>query len=156
MPVQKSDVLTIPGEEEWKITTVAWMQSLKEFRKDYLCIEFTNTRADEPEKTSFLYVSEEKLDNFKSSKAERTDTGFKLTVDNDYVYGQQKGNNSRFLVYHDKWRSILQHRFVESNLAAISKQATEITTKLGYGDARVTSQMLAGFIGEKLRDFERD
>ena len=44
MPVQKSDVLTIPGEEEWKITPVTWKQSLKEFRKDYLCIEFTNTR----------------------------------------------------------------------------------------------------------------
>ncbi|KAI8721278.1 hypothetical protein NCS52_00575000 [Fusarium sp. LHS14.1] len=156
MPVQKSDVLTIPGEGEWKITPVAWTQSLKEFREDYLCIEFTNTRADEPEKTGFLYVSQEFLDKFKSSKIERTDTGFKLTVDNDYVYGQQKGNNYRFLVYHDKRRSILQHRFVEGNLAAISKRATEITTKLGYGDARVTSQMLAGFIGEKLRDFERD
>lgn len=44
MPVQKSDVLTIPGEEEWRITPVAWKQSMREFRKNYLCIEFTNTR----------------------------------------------------------------------------------------------------------------
>lgn len=44
MPVQKSDVLTIPGEEEWRITPVTWKQSFKEFRKDYFCIEFTNTR----------------------------------------------------------------------------------------------------------------
>ncbi|KAJ3469445.1 hypothetical protein MRS44_003510 [Fusarium solani] len=110
MPVQKSDVLTIPGEEEWRITPVAWKQSMREFRKNYLCIEFTNTRADETEKTNFLYVSEELLDNFKSSKIERTDTGFKLTVDNDYMYGQQKGNKYRFLVYHDKSRSIFQAR----------------------------------------------
>lgn len=44
MPVQKSDVLTIPGEEEWKITPVVWRQNMKEFNKDYFCIEFTNTR----------------------------------------------------------------------------------------------------------------
>lgn len=55
-----------------------------------------------------MYVSVELLDNFKSSKIERTDAGFKLTVDNDYMYGQQKGNKYRFLVYHDKSRSIFQ------------------------------------------------
>ncbi|KAI8671716.1 hypothetical protein NCS57_00647600 [Fusarium keratoplasticum] len=155
MPVQKSDVLTIPGEEEWRVTPIAWKQNMRENKKDYRCIEFTNTRADEIEETNFLFVSEELLDNFKSSKIERTGTGFKLTVDNDYLYGQRKGNKHRFLVYHDKSRSIFQHRFVEGVLTAISRQATEITAKLGYGDARVISQTIAGVIGDKLHDFDR-
>ncbi|UPK90615.1 hypothetical protein LCI18_001550 [Fusarium solani-melongenae] len=120
MPVQKSDVLTIPGEGEWRITPIAWKQNMREKKEDYRCIEFTNTRTDEIEETNFLFVSEELLDKFKSSKIERTGTGFKLMVDNDYL------------------------------------QATEITAKLGYGDARVISQTIAGVIGDKLHDFDRD
>ncbi|RSM17758.1 hypothetical protein BHE90_012378 [Fusarium euwallaceae] len=156
MPVQKSDILTIPGEEKWIITPVTWKQSLKEYRKDYLCIQFTNTRAGEVEETNILFVSEELLDTFKSSKIEMTDTGFKLTVDNDYVYGQQKGNKNRFLVYHDKSRSIFQHRFIEGAMVVFSRQATDFSRKLGYGDVRVVSDMMAGLIGDKLHDFDRD
>lgn len=64
--------------------------------------------AGETEKTNFLFVSEELLDNFKSSKITKTDTGFTLTADDDYLFGQQKGGKNRFLVYHDKERSIFQ------------------------------------------------
>ncbi|KAJ4329451.1 hypothetical protein N0V84_000086 [Fusarium piperis] len=154
MPVQKSDILTIPGEDKWRNTTISWKQSMKEQNKNYLFIEFTNTRADETEKTNFLYVSEELLDNFKSSKIEKTDTGFKLSVDDDYVYGQQKGNKNRFIVYHDKSRLIFQHRFVEGAMGAISKQATDISTKLGYGDVRIVTTTMAGLIGDRLHSWD--
>ncbi|KAI1146092.1 hypothetical protein F4825DRAFT_473029 [Nemania diffusa] len=154
MPVQKSDILTIPDQGSWKSIPVTWKQSLREYNKNYLRIEFTNTRAGETEKTNFLFVSEELLDNFKSSKITKTDTGFTLTADDDYLFGQQKGGKNRFLVYHDKERSIFQHRFIEGTLTALSKQATEITAKLGYGEVKMVSSMLSGLIGDKLRPLD--
>lgn len=126
MPVQKSDVLTIPDEGEWQITPVCWRSRFKEYNKNYFRIEFVNTRGsqhrkwetrcmkltiftdDEPEKTNYLFVSEEKVEDFKTSKIEKADTGFKLRVDDDYMFGQQKGGRARFLVYHDKEREIMQ------------------------------------------------
>lgn len=48
------------------------------------------------------------IDNFKSSKIEKAETGYKLTVDEEYLFGQQKGDKNRFLVYHDKERLIFQ------------------------------------------------
>jgi hypothetical protein len=64
--------------------------------------------AKEPEKTNYLLVSEEMLENFKSPKIEKTETGHKLTVDEDYLSSQQRGDKNRFLVYHDKERVIFQ------------------------------------------------
>ncbi|EHK96135.1 hypothetical protein GLAREA_07230 [Glarea lozoyensis ATCC 20868] len=150
MPVKTSDVLTIPEEGKWKSTPITWKQSFKDYNKNYLRIEFTNTRDGEAEKTNYLFVSEELLDNFKSSKIQKTDSGFKLTVDDGYVYGQQKGGKNRFLVYHDKDRPIFQHRFVEGTMVAISKQATDISAKLGYGEVKMVSSILSGIVGNKL------
>ncbi|KAL9076214.1 MAG: hypothetical protein Q9157_003749 [Trypethelium eluteriae] len=137
MPVQKSDGLTIPEEGEWKKIPITWTQSREDHIEDYLSIEFTNTRGihkpgqktGETEKTNFLFVSEKLLDKFKSS-IKKTDTGFKITVDDDYLFGQQKGGKNRFLVYHDKKRVIYQHRFIQGTLVAISKQAADISANL--------------------------
>ncbi|KAF4334666.1 hypothetical protein FBEOM_11499 [Fusarium beomiforme] len=150
MPVKASDVISIPEESRWILTPVVWRQKLKEYNKNYMCIEFTNTRVDEPEKTNFLFVSEEILDHFKLSKIEKTDTGYKLTVDEEYLFGQQKGGKNRFLVYYDKERAILQHRFVQGTLEVISRQATEISMKFGYGEVKMMSASMTGTIGEPL------
>ncbi|RBR25737.1 uncharacterized protein FIESC28_01490 [Fusarium coffeatum] len=136
MPVKESDVFTIPEEAKWIPTPVTWRQTMKEFNKTYMRIEFTNTRADEPEKTNFLFVLEEMLENFKSSKIEKTETGYKLTVDEDYLFGQQ--------------RAIFQHRFVEGTIVTFSQQATEASNKLGYGEVKMMSAIMGSQIGNKL------
>ncbi|KAF9770314.1 hypothetical protein IL306_012169 [Fusarium sp. DS 682] len=150
MPVKLSDVITIPEEGKWEPTPVVWKHRMREYNKNYMRIEFTNTRADEPEKTNFLFVSEEILENFKS-KIEKIETGYKLTVDIDFLFSQQKGDKNRFLVYHDKERVIFAHRFAEGTLVAISKQATEISMKLGYGEVKMVSGIIAGLVGNQLR-----
>lgn len=132
MAVKKEDILEIPGESEWVVTPIVWSQSRKEYNKNYYRIKFSNTRgtlkfehstaiirltsiAGAPEKENFLFVSEEKLAAFKA-KITKIDSGFKLTVDDDYQYGQQKEEVNRFLVYHDKERDIFQVRISFSRL----------------------------------------
>jgi hypothetical protein len=56
MPVKGSDVLTIPEEAKWKPISVVWKQRFKEYNKNYMLIEFTNTRGmhETPENSQFI------------------------------------------------------------------------------------------------------
>lgn len=71
-------------------------------------LSITNSIADDTDKVAVLFVSEEKLEDFKSIKMQSTDSGPRMTVDNDFVYGQQKDGNHRFLVFHDTSRAMFQ------------------------------------------------
>jgi hypothetical protein len=135
MPVQNGDILEIPSADTWVKMTIKWSQDWgKEYEKNYYRVEFKNTRctlrrclqissvynaellqlrdwqllAGEPETQNLLFIAEEKVDALKTSKAQKTDSGFKVTVDKDFRYGQQKGEKNRFLVFHDNTRNIYQ------------------------------------------------
>jgi len=152
MPVSKNDTVSVPGDIGNKSQVVQWEQSFNHKSEEYVVSEYTVINKDgESQNAGLIYVAKNKLEEFKS-KATKGDK-LTLKVDESFQYGQKKGGEDRFLVYHDKGNKMYQHRFVESTVAKWGNAAAGFALDKGYKQMNQVGDVLKHFVGDYLKNF---
>ena len=167
--VEKGDAITFRKSalsDPNNLVKIEWQQDFRNKNQDYVETAVTYT-VDRQEVFAPLFVQKSLVDELFDECEDKTTKKCTVKVNSDFQYGQDSGQTSRFLVYHDQGNKPYQHRFINSELASkFASSAQQLAESAGKSAGEIVPQVKLAteafnkivslgkaYIGDYLRNF---